>query len=147
MKNIQPRQNYLGAGGWVWGGKYKLERYLYLLHRVTGLGLILFVIIHLIMTTVFRIQGQDIWEATMAILHNPWFKFGEYLVVIAFIYHALNGLRLVLQELGLALGKPTPPIYPYQDSLRKKRPWTYVMLAVVVVLAAVFLFDFFKGGW
>ncbi len=147
MKNIQPRQNYLGVGGWVWGGKYKLERYLYLLHRVTGLGLILFVIIHLMMTTVFRIQGQDIWQATMAILHNPWFKFGEYLVVIAFIYHALNGLRLVLQELGLALGKPTPPIYPYQDSLRKKRPWTYVMLAVVVVLAAVFLFDFFKGGW
>ncbi len=147
MKNIQPRQNYLGAGGWVWGGKYKLERYLYLLHRATGLGLILFVIIHLIMTTVFRIQGQDIWAATMAILHNPWFKFGEYLVVIAFSYHALNGLRLVLQELGLALGRPTPPIYPYQDSLRKKRPWTYVMLAVVVVLAAVFLFDFFKGGW
>ena len=147
MKNIQPRQNYLGAGGWVWGGKYKLERYLYLLHRVTGLGLILFVIIHLIMTTVFRIQGQDIWAATMAILQNPWFKFGEYLVVIAFIYHALNGLRLVLQELGLALGKPTPPIYPYQDSLRKKRPWTYAMIAVVVVLAAVFLFDFFKGGW
>ena len=147
MKNIQPRQNYLGVGGWVWGGKYKLERYLYLLHRVTGLGLILFVIIHLIMTTVFRIQGQDIWAATMAILRNPWFKFGEYLVVVAFSYHALNGLRLVLQELGLALGKPTPPIYPYQDSLRKKRPWTYVMLAVVVVLAAVFLFDFFKGGW
>ncbi len=147
MKNIQPRQNYLGVGGWVWGGKYKLERYLYLLHRVTGLGLILFVIIHLIMTTVFRIQGQNIWEATMAILHNPWFKFGEYLVVVAFSYHALNGLRLVLQELGFALGHPTPPIYPYQDSLRKKRPWTYVMLAVVVVLAAVFLFDFVKGGW
>ncbi len=147
MKNIQPRQNYLGAGGWVWGGKYKLERYLYLLHRVTGLGLILFVIVHLIMTTVFRIQGQDVWEATMAILHNPWFKFGEYLVVVAFVYHALNGLRLIIQELGFALGKPAPPIYPFKDALRKKRPWTYVMIAVVVVLAAVFLFDFFKGGW
>ncbi len=147
MKEIQPRQNFLGVGGWVWGGKYKLERYLYLLHRVTGLGLILFVIVHLIMTTVFRIQGQDVWEATMAILHNPWFKFGEYLVVVAFVYHALNGLRLIIQELGFALGKPAPPIYPFKDALRKKRPWTYVMIAVVVVLAAVFLFDFFKGGW
>ena len=131
----------------MWAGKYKLERYLYLLHRVTGLGLILFVIFHLVATTIFRIQGQDLWEATMTLLNNPWLKFGEYLVVVAFSFHALNGLRLVLQELGFALGKPTPPIYPYKDSLRKKRPWTIAMLAVVGILAAVFLFDFLEGGW
>ena len=147
MKQIQPRQNYLGVGGWVWGGKYKLERYLYLLHRVTGLGLILFVLVHLIMTTVFRIQGQDIWEATMTLLHNPWFKAGEYLVAVAFIFHALNGLRLVIQELGFVLGKSAPPVYPFKDSLRKKRPLTFAIIAVVVILAAVFLFDFLKGGW
>lgn len=147
MKPIQPRQNYLGPGGWIWAGRYTLERYLYLLHRITGLGLILFVIIHLIITTVFRIQGQDVWEATMTILRNPWLRFGEYLVVVAFSYHALNGLRLVLQELGFALGKPAPPIYPYKDALRKKRLWTIVMLVVVVIVAAVFLFDFLVGGW
>lgn len=147
MEQIRPRQNYLGTGGWVWAGKYKLERYLYLLHRITGLGLLLFLIFHLIVITIFRIQGQDVWEATMALLRNPWFKFGEYLVVIAFIYHGLNGLRLILQELGFALGRPTPPIYPYQDALRKKRPWTITMLVVIVILAAVFLFDFFIGGW
>ncbi len=147
MKPIQHRQNYLGAGGWVWGGKYKLERYLYLLHRITGLGILLFGLIHLVMATVFRIQGQDIWETTMALLRNPWFKVGEYLVVIAFIYHALNGLRLILQELGFALGQPTRPIYPYKDSLRKKRPWTITMVAVVVILALFVLFDFLAGGW
>lgn len=147
MKQIRPRQNYLGAGGWVWAGKYKLERYLYLLHRITGLGILLFLLIHLCITTIFRIQGQDVWEATIALLRNPWFRFGEYLVVIAFIYHGLNGLRLILQELGFALGRPTPPIYPYKDSLRKKRPWTITMLAVIVILAAVVLFDFIVGGW
>jgi len=99
------------------------------------------------MTTIFRIQGQDVWEATMTILHNPWFKVGEYLVVIAFSYHALNGLRLIIQELGFALGKPSPPIYPFKDSLRKKRPVTIVMAAVVVIIAAAFLFDFLAGGW
>ena len=147
MKQMQPRQNYLGVGGWVWAGKYGLERYLYLLHRVTGLGLILFVVIHLIMTTIFRIQGQDVWESIMTLLHNPWFKFGEYLVVIAFTFHALNGLRLIIQELGFGLGKPAPPIYPYKDALRKKRPWTIAMVAIIVIIAAVFLFDFLKGGW
>ncbi len=147
MKRIQPRQNYLGATGWLWAGNYKIERYLYILHRVTGLGILLFLLLHLIMTTVFRIQGQDVWEATMRILHNPWFKIGEYLVVIAFVYHALNGLRLIIQELGFALGRPTPPIYPYRDSLRKKRPWTMAIIAIIVILALVFFYDFIAGGW
>ncbi len=147
MRQIQPRRNYLGAVGWLWAGNYKLERYLYILHRITGLGILLFLLLHLMMTTVFRIQGQDVWETTMSILHNPWFKIGEYLVVIAFVYHALNGLRLILQELGFLMGRPTPPIYPYRDSLRKKRPWTIVMIAVVVILALVFFYDFVAGGW
>jgi len=147
MKETLPRQNYLGAGGWVWAGNYKWERYLYLLHRITGLGLILFGIIHLTITTIFRIQGQDVWEAVMVLFHNPWFKVGEYLVATAFVYHALNGLRLILQEFGFALGRPKPPIYPYRDALRKKRPLTVVMIAVIVILALVFLFDFTAGGW
>ncbi len=147
MRRIQPRQNYLGATGWLWAGNYKIERYLYILHRITGLGILLFLLLHLIMTTVFRIQGQDVWEATMRLLHNPWFKIGEYLVAVAFVYHGLNGLRLIIQELGFALGRPTPPIYPYRDSLRKKRPWTMLIIAIIVILALVFFYDFIAGGW
>ncbi len=147
MRQVQPRQNHLGIGGWVWAGNYKLERYLYILHRITGLGILLFLLIHLTMTTFFRIQGQGIWEATMSILHNPWFKFGEYLVVVALTYHSLNGLRLILQELGFLMGKPTPPIYPYRDSLRKKRPWTMTMIGIILILCLVFFYDFIAGGW
>lgn len=147
MRRIRTRQNYLGATGWLWAGNYKVERYLYLLHRITGLGILFFLLIHLTMTTVFRIQGQHIWEATMRILHNPWFKIGEYLVVVAFVYHALNGLRLILQELGFLLERPSPPIYPYTDSLRKKRPWTIAMIVLVVILVLIFFYDFVVGGW
>ena len=146
MKKIQPRQNYLGAGGWVWAGRYGLERYLYILHRVTGLGIILFGIMHLVETTIFRIQGRDVWEATMALLDKPWFEVGLYLVAVAFIFHALNGLRLILQKLGFALGRPVRPIYPYKDALRKKRLGTMIMLAVVFIFALIFLFDFIVAG-
>jgi succinate dehydrogenase / fumarate reductase cytochrome b subunit len=147
MKRIQPRQNYLGATGWLWAGNYRLERYLYILHRVTGLGILLFLMVHLIVTTVFRIQGQEVWEAAMKILRNPLFKTGEYLVAVAFAYHALNGLRLILQELGFLMAKPTPPIYPYQDSLRKKRLWTMAMIGIIIILCLVFFYDFIAGGW
>lgn len=147
MAQTQPRHNYLGALGWIWAGNYKLERYLYILHRITGLGILLFLLLHLVMTTVFRIQGEEVWEATMAVLHNPWFKVGEYLVVVAFVYHALNGLRLIIQELGFVLGRPRPPIYPYKDSLRRKRYWTMLIIGIAVILCVVFFYDFIAGGW
>lgn len=147
MRQIRPRQNYLGVGGWVWAGNYKLERYLYILHRVTGLGILLFLLVHLIVTTFFRIQGQEVWEKAMTVLNNPLFKTGEYLVVVAFVYHALNGLRLLLQELGLLMAKPIPPIYPYSDSLRKKRRWTMAIIGIIIILCLVFFYDFIVGGW
>jgi len=147
MRQIRPRQNYLGVGGWVWAGNYKLERYLYILHRVTGLGILLFLLIHLIVTTFFRIQGQAVWESAMRVLNNPLFKTGEYLVAVAFVYHALNGLRLILQELGFMMGKPVPPIYPYSDSLRKKRRWTMAIMGIIIILCLVFFYDFIVGGW
>jgi succinate dehydrogenase / fumarate reductase cytochrome b subunit len=147
MRQIRPRQNYLGVGGWVWAGNYKLERYLYILHRVTGLGILLFLLVHLIVTTFFRIQGQEVWEKAMTVLNNPLFKTGEYLVVVAFVYHALNGLRLILQELGFMMAKPIPPIYPYSDSLRKKRPWTMAIIGIIIILCLVFFYDFMVGGW
>jgi succinate dehydrogenase / fumarate reductase cytochrome b subunit len=147
MRQIRPRQNYLGAGGWVWAGNYKLERYLYILHRVTGLGILLFLLVHLIVTTFFRIQGQEVWEKAMTVLNNPLFKTGEYLVAVAFVYHALNGLRLILQELGFMMAKPIPPIYPYSDSLRKKRLWTMAIIGIIIILCLVFFYDFIVGGW
>jgi succinate dehydrogenase / fumarate reductase cytochrome b subunit len=147
MEQKQPRNNRLGAGGWVWAGNYKMERYLYLLHRITALGLILYGVLHLTATTFFRIQGQGVWEATMAFVHNPWFKAGEYLVVLAFAFHALNGLRLILQEFGFVMGKPGPVVYPYKDTLRRKRPFAIAIIAVIGLVAVVFLYDFVAGGW
>jgi len=147
MKLIKPRPNYLGPGGWVWAGSYKLERYLYILHRITGLGILLFLLFHLTATTFFRIQGEAVWDSTMGFLSNPLFKAGEYLVVIAFVFHMVNGFRLILQELGFLMTKPVPPIYPYSDSLRRKRRWTMAFIGIIIILCLVFFYDFIAGGW
>lgn len=142
MKQIRPRQNLLGPSGWIWAGRYKLERYLYFIHRLTGLGLLLLWLIYLVSMAIFQNQGQDVWEATLAFVHNQWFG----LVVVVFVFHGLNGLRLSMQELGFTLGRPAPPSYPHQDSLRKKRLLTMVMLAVTILLSLLFLYIFFIAG-
>jgi succinate dehydrogenase / fumarate reductase cytochrome b subunit len=143
---IKHLPNQLGAGGWFWGGNYKFERYLYTIHRITGLGLILFGLLHLIETTFFRIQGQSVWEATVGFLKQPWFEVGLILVSFAFVIHALNGLRLLLMEFGFGLGKPKRPVFPYPDALRRRRGYTFTTLAVILILLVVFLLNWVLGG-
>lgn len=134
-------RNRLGIKGWVWGGNYTLERYLYTLHRVTGLGLLLYITIHLVANG-FRLGGVESWTDLMSVFGTPGFKVGEYLVATAFVIHALNGGRLMLQHLGYTLGKPKPPVYPYVDSLRRKRYLVWAMLAVILALVIYLLIVF-----
>ena len=131
--------NRLGIKGWVWAGNYTLERYLYTLHRVTGLGLLAYAAMHLIANGT-RLGGEESWTSAMDVLSSPGFKVGEYLVMAAFTIHALNGVRLILQHMGIGLGKPKPPTYPYVDSMRRRRPFTLLLLAVmaaVIVYASI----------
>jgi succinate dehydrogenase / fumarate reductase cytochrome b subunit len=139
-----PLPNRLGIVGWAWAGRYKMERYLYTLHRLTGLGLALYIAIHLVANG-FRLGGEGDWTDVMNLFGNSGFKVGEYLVMAAFIIHALNGGRLILQHLGITLGKPKPPVYPYVDSLRRTRTLTWVMLALIAALAISTLVAFVIG--
>jgi len=135
------RPNRLGVKGWVWGGRYTLERYLYTLHRLTGLGLLLYFAMHLVANGT-RLGGEESWTDAMDVLGSSGLWVGEYLVMAAFTFHALNGGRLILQHLGFTLGKPKPPIYPYVDSMRRRRPLTLILLAVITALLIYILIEF-----
>ncbi len=138
-------KNRLGLLGWLSGGRYGLERYAYALHRVTGLGLLLYFVLHIFVTG-SRLGGEHSWVKWMGGLDSGIFKVGEYLVFIAVVYHALNGVRLALTELGLLMGKPTRPLFPYRSAVMKQRP----VLIAVMVLAAILIItgglDFFVLG-
>jgi len=90
----------------------------------------------------FRLGGEEWWTKIMESFSSPGFKVGEYLVLAAFIFHALNGARLIFQELGFLLGRPRPPVYPYTDALRRKRPLVMAMMALIGILVLVVLLDF-----
>ncbi len=129
--------NRLGLWGWLGGGRWGVERYAYILHRVTGLGILLYFLMHIVVTSL-RATGTYLWIPG-GFFDQPVFKFGEFLVFAAFAYHAFNGIRLVLVELGVAVGKPIEPVYPYKTSLNVQRP----LLIVMMILAAIF---FLAGG-
>ena len=77
----------------------------------------------------------------MAMTHHPAVIFFEYLVYAAFVFHGLNGVRLILIELGLAVGKPERPVYPHRSSLDSQRILMIVLMIITAVLSALGGFD------
>jgi len=71
----------------------------WLLHRLTGLGLTLYILIHIIALTGL-LNGEKAFNEEMALFKSPFFLFGEWLLGALVMFHSLNGLRIVLVDLG-----------------------------------------------
>ena len=137
--------NHLGIIGWLAGGRWGFERYLYILHRVTGLGILMFFLLHIFASSV-RMYGPESWAVAMTILKNPVFKLGEFAVFLAFAFHALNGIRLILIELGLAVGRAEEPVYPYKSSLNTQKPLMLIVMALCAILILAGGYNTFFGN-
>ncbi|HEX7484756.1 MAG TPA: hypothetical protein VF332_01285 [Vicinamibacterales bacterium] len=137
------RPNRLGLKGWLGGGRWGFERYLYTLHRLTGLGLLAYFVLHIVITS-SRALGEHAWARAMGSVTGPVFRVGEYLVFAAFAFHALNGIRLALVELGFAIGNPIEPVYPYRTSVDEQRPLAIGVMIFAAILAIVGGIGFLK---
>jgi succinate dehydrogenase / fumarate reductase cytochrome b subunit len=131
----------LGVRGWVYAGRYPVERYLYLLHRISGIGLVIYLPIHVWVTS-RRLDGPDVWAQTMATLRHPLLVVGEFLVLAGFVFHALNGVRLLLGHFGYTLGRPGHPVYPYAVALHRQRPLTVVLMLIAGLFIALGAWEF-----
>lgn len=74
----------------------------YVLHRVTGLLLTLYLFLHIGAMSLARLQGQG-FEELMATFRQPAFLLIDWFVILGVLIHGLNGIRLVLFDLGLGL--------------------------------------------
>jgi succinate dehydrogenase / fumarate reductase, cytochrome b subunit len=142
MVETKGHPNRLGLWGWLGGGRWGAERYLFTLHRLTGLGLLAYFLMH-IFVTASRAFGEASWNQAIRNVTGPLFTVGEYLVFVAFAFHAVNGIRLFMIELGLAVGKPIEPIYPYRTSVDVQRPLAIGVMILAAIIAAIGGWDFF----
>jgi succinate dehydrogenase / fumarate reductase cytochrome b subunit len=100
---------YKGREGmWAW-----------LLHRVTGLGILAFLLIHVVDTAVV-IYWPDLYDESLHIYRSPLFRFAELVIFFAVLYHALNGLRIIIQDFW--------PI-----AMRRQRQLAWAVAAVTIV--------------
>ena len=65
---------------------------------------------------------------------QPPVRLAEYAVFAAFIFHAINGLRLAAIEMGFVIGRPEQPVFPYKGSISRQRPLTIALMVLAGVL-------------
>jgi succinate dehydrogenase / fumarate reductase, cytochrome b subunit len=64
-------------------------------HRVTGVAIILFLFAHVVDTALVG-WGPDAYNRVVSVYHNPFIRLLELGLVAAVIYHALNGVRIMV---------------------------------------------------
>ncbi len=113
---IRETLRYRGAiGQWSW-----------VLHRLTGLGVVLFLVLHVIDTS-WSVFYPDLYEKAIATYQTPLFTIGEFALVFAVVYHALNGLRIAIFDFK-------PEWWQFQ-----KQAAYYVLIGTAVILVPVFI--------
>jgi succinate dehydrogenase / fumarate reductase cytochrome b subunit len=109
----------------------------WVLHRLTGLGVLAFLCLH-VLDTALLLRGEDAYNHLVrGVYQQWWFQPLEVVLGAALVYHALNGLRLVLVD-------------AWAGGVRYERPIRRTTLALVVLavapLAAVMLWPYLSAA-
>jgi succinate dehydrogenase / fumarate reductase cytochrome b subunit len=76
---------YRGSTGmWSW-----------VLHRVTGVAIYFFLLVHILDTALVRLSPEA-YNAVIGTYKTPIMNLGEIALVMAIVFHAFNGLRIIL---------------------------------------------------
>jgi succinate dehydrogenase / fumarate reductase cytochrome b subunit len=75
----------------------------FILNRISAISLTVYLFLHLIILRKLAL-GPQAYDSFVVFMKNPLFIAGELLVIVAGIYHALNGLRVVVTSFGIGVG-------------------------------------------
>ena len=87
----------VGAG--LWKG---LGMWAWLLFRISGLVLVAYLFVHVWVISRGR-TGVNELNDLFDFFHHPLLVFLELVLVGAVLYHALNGVRIILMDLGMGI--------------------------------------------
>jgi len=94
-------------------------------HRVTGVLIFLFLLVHVLDTSLVRVSPEA-YNAVIGTYHAPIMGLGEAGLVVAIVFHAFNGLRIILVDF-------------WSKGPKYQRTMMWVVIGLVVVTLAGFL--------
>ncbi|MCB2179861.1 succinate dehydrogenase, cytochrome b556 subunit [bacterium] len=102
---------------------YKTTGFLsFVLRRFTGVVLVLYLLLH-ISVIGSSMSGADSFNAQMNILQTPVFKIAEIALLAAVVYHAFDGIRLLL-------------VNWFKITDKRKSMWYAVMVVSTLIVIA-----------
>ncbi len=103
----------------------KIGQWAWVLHRLSGLGTVLFLILHVVDTSWAAFYPAQ-YEQAVREYQSPLFTIGEFGLIACVIFHAMNGLRIVILDYK-------PAWWRYQQ-----RAMLIVFAATLILLVPVF---------
>jgi len=94
----------------TWPLNYRLGMWAWLLQRITGLALVVYLFMHIfvISSAVWR-EGGGSFDRVLEHLQSPMFIAADLLLLAAVVFHSVNGVRILLFDLGI--GVRTAKVY------------------------------------
>ncbi len=80
----------------------------FILHRLSGVALALYLLLHVFDISLVM-YGPSVFNRFLAFYHQWPFRIGLILVIAGVVYHALNGLRIIIMdftEWGVKIQRP-----------------------------------------
>lgn len=79
---------------------YSIRNVLFILHRVTGVALLAYFVLHVLTISTALLAGPEAFSATMAAFRHPAFRSVEIAIAGCVVFHGLNGLHTIAAERG-----------------------------------------------
>lgn len=78
----------------------------WIIHRISGVGLLLYLMAHIATMGTSMFLGEEQFKRTFDILfHTPIFVVFDLFVLAGVVIHALNGIRLIVMDMGFFFTK------------------------------------------
>ncbi|MFW5829931.1 MAG: succinate dehydrogenase, cytochrome b556 subunit [Planctomycetota bacterium] len=108
------------------GGSYRwfTGSLAYVLHRVSGLGLLVFLFFHILSVMKATASDPAAYDLMIRRMQEPDFKLGEIALLAALLFHGLNGIRLLLVDFVLD-----------RSHISKHLFWASCIIVVVLLIA------------
>ncbi|MEW6042946.1 MAG: succinate dehydrogenase [Thermoproteota archaeon] len=134
---MKRNENKEGIKGMANPGRYGIERVAYWLMRITGLGLLAYLIGHIYETSSI-LNGKEAWNAMLQLTQTTEGHVILTLVIGMCVFHTANGIRVMLGHGGIGVGKPARPDYPYvpasQNNMHKMCIYASIGLAALAMM-------------
>ncbi len=114
-----------GIGQWAW-----------FFHRVTGMGVLLFLLFHILDTSLIMV-GPELYNKVIALYRHPLFGLAEIGLFACVLYHALNGVRIILVDFWVESAAYHKQMFLIEMAL---------FLAIFLPVAWIMLGHIFQGG-